>query len=82
VQLGKVQGAAALARTSAPVCGVHSRLEGVLQTKLDLAHRDCDRRDHTRGAWSVIDEVVRLRKVRMVQSVEKFRAELKSLSLS
>src|SRR5215470_5002161 len=27
-----------------PACGVHSRLEGVLQTKLDLAHRDCDRR--------------------------------------
>jgi len=46
---------------------------------LNLAHRYGYRGDRARYTWAVIDEVIRLRKIRMIKKVEEFRAKFKSL---
>ena len=56
-----------------------SPLEPVLQSELNLTHRDRHRSDGSRYTRSVVDEVVRLREVRVIQSIEELRAELDSL---
>ena len=46
---------------------------------MNLAHRYGYRGDRARYTRAVVDEVVRLRKIRMIKKVKEFRAEFKSL---
>src|SRR5215470_1694795 len=55
------------------------RSESVLQSELDLAHRYSYFGDSASCIRTIVDEVVRLRKIRVIKEVEEFYAEFKLL---
>ena len=57
-------------------------LETVLQSKLNLTHRYCNRSYDAGNTRAIVNEVVRLRKIRMIESVKEFRTEFQALRFS
>jgi hypothetical protein len=70
-----------LAQVSTPGTTPWLHSEYVLHAKLDLPSRYRYFGDRACDTWTVVDEVVRLGKIRVVEEVEELRAEFDTLRL-